>query len=284
MFDKTLFAGRYVLITGGGSGLGRSMALRLAELGADIAICGRREDVLDEAVAALAAATGRDCARRFACDIRDAAQVEAMLDRIWADRPLDALINNAAGNFIARSETLSPRAVDAVLNVVAHGSAYVTLGCGRRWLDEGRAASVLTIATTYAETGSAYVVPSAMGKAALVAMTRSLAVEWGGRGIRLNAVAPGPFPTAGAWERLVPRADLAARFETNNPLGRAGRHEELADLAAFLLSPAAGYINGEVVTIDGGEWLQGAGQFNFLSELTDDEWEAIKPSKAKPSS
>lgn len=284
MFDMTLFAGRYVLITGGGSGLGRSMALRLAQLGADIAICGRREDVLDEAVAALDAAAGRKCARRFACDIRDAAQVEAMLDQIWADRPLDALINNAAGNFIARSETLSPRAVDAVLNVVAHGSAYVTLGCGRRWLDEGRTASVLTIATTYAETGSAYVVPSAMGKAALVAMTRSLAVEWGGRGIRLNAVAPGPFPTAGAWERLVPRADLAARFETNNPLGRAGRHEELADLAAFLLSPAAGYINGEVVTIDGGEWLQGAGQFNFLSELTDEEWEAIKPSKAKPSS
>jgi NAD(P)-dependent dehydrogenase (short-subunit alcohol dehydrogenase family) len=165
---------------------------------------------------------------------------------------------------------------------VLHGSAYVTVACGRRWLAEKRAASVLSIVTSYAWTGSAYVVPSAMAKAAVLAMTRSLAVEWGGRGVRLNAIAPGPFPTQGAWERLVPRPDLAHRFETNNPLGRPGRHEELANLAAFLLSDAAGYINGEVVTIDGGEWLQGAGQFNFLSELTDADWAAVRPKKPKP--
>jgi NAD(P)-dependent dehydrogenase (short-subunit alcohol dehydrogenase family) len=194
-------------------------------------------------------------------------------------RPLDALVNNAAGNFIARTEELSPRALDAVLNIVLHGSAYVTLGCGRRWLAGGQRASVLSIVTTYAWTGSAYVVPSAMAKAGVLAMTRSLAVEWGGRGVRLNAIAPGPFPTAGAWERLVPRPELARIFETRNPLGRAGQHIELANLASFLLSDGAGYINGEVVTIDGGEWLQGAGQFNFLREMTEEDWAALRPKR-----
>jgi NAD(P)-dependent dehydrogenase (short-subunit alcohol dehydrogenase family) len=213
------------------------------------------------------------------CDIRDAAAVEAMIAQIWRDQPLDALVNNAAGNFIARTEELSPRAVDAVLNIVLHGTAYVTLACGKRWLGEQRKAAVLSIITTYATTGSAYVVPSAMAKAGVQAMTRSLAVEWGGRGVRLNAIAPGPFPTPGAWERLVPRPELAREFETKNPLGRAGRHEELANLASFLLSDGAGYINGEVVTIDGGEWLMGAGQFNFLRQLTEADWQALKPKK-----
>ncbi len=194
-----------------------------------------------------------------ACDIRDAAAVEDMVAAIWAQAPLDALVNNAAGNFIARTETLSPRAVDAVVDIVLHGTAYVTIACGKRWLAEARRASVLSIVTTYAWTGSGYVVPSAMAKAGVLAMTRSLAVEWGGRGVRLNAIAPGPFPTPGAWERLVPRPDLAC----------------------YLLSEEAGYINGEVVTIDGGEWLQGAGQFNFLSELGDAEWQALRPKKDK---
>jgi NAD(P)-dependent dehydrogenase (short-subunit alcohol dehydrogenase family) len=278
MFQTDLLRGKRVLVTGGGTGLGLAMGRRFLELGASLVICGRREQVLRDAAADLEkAAPGRIA--WHVCDIRDAAAVDAMLAAIWNDGPLDALVNNAAGNFIARTEELSTRAVDAVLGIVLHGSAYVTLGCGKRWLAEGRRAGVLSIVTTYAWTGSAYVVPSAMAKAGVLAMTQSLAVEWGGRGVRLNAIAPGPFPTKGAWERLVPRADLAQRFETKNPLGRVGRHEELANLASFLLSDGAGYINGEVVTIDGGEWLQGAGQFNFLSELTDADWQAMKPKK-----
>jgi NAD(P)-dependent dehydrogenase (short-subunit alcohol dehydrogenase family) len=278
MFQTDLLRGKRVLVTGGGTGLGLAMGRRFLELGATLVICGRREQVLREAAADLEqAARGR--VAWHVCDIRDPAAVDAMLAAIWQSAPLDALVNNAAGNFIARTEELSPRAVDAVLGIVLHGSAYVTIGCGKRWLAEGHKAAVLSIVTTYAWTGSAYVVPSAMAKAGVLAMTRSLAVEWGGRGVRLNAIAPGPFPTKGAWERLVPRADLAQRFETKNPLGRVGRHEELANLASFLLSDGSGYINGEVVTIDGGEWLQGAGQFNFLSELTDADWQGMKPKK-----
>lgn len=278
MFQTDLLRGKRVLVTGGGTGLGLAMGRRFLELGASLVICGRREQVLRDAAADLEKAAPSRIAWHV-CDIRDAAAVDAMLEAIWNDGPLDALVNNAAGNFIARTEELSTRAVDAVLGIVLHGSAYVTLGCGKRWLAEGRRAGVLSIVTTYAWTGSAYVVPSAMAKAGVLAMTQSLAVEWGGRGVRLNAIAPGPFPTKGAWERLVPRADLAQRFETKNPLGRVGRHEELANLASFLLSDGAGYINGEVVTIDGGEWLQGAGQFNFLSELTDADWQGMKPKK-----
>lgn len=278
MFQTDLLRGKRVLVTGGGTGLGLAMGRRFLELGASLVICGRREQVLRDAAADLEKAAPSRIAWHV-CDIRDAAAVDAMLEAIWNDGPLDALVNNAAGNFIARTEELSTRAVDAVLGIVLHGSAYVTLGCGKRWLAEGRRAGVLSIVTTYAWTGSAYVVPSAMAKAGVLAMTQSLAVEWGGRGVRLNAIAPGPFPTKGAWERLVPRANLAQRFETKNPLGRVGRHEELANLASFLLSDGAGYINGEVVTIDGGEWLQGAGQFNFLSELTDADWQAMKPKK-----
>ncbi|HVJ35685.1 MAG TPA: SDR family oxidoreductase [Terriglobia bacterium] len=278
MFQADLLKGKRILVTGGGTGLGYSMGHRFLELGAELVICGRRIEVLEEAAAKLTAETGGKV-EIHSCDIRDAEAVDKMIAAIWENGPLDSLVNNAAGNFIAKTEDLSPRAIDAVLNIVLHGSAYATLACGKRWLKEGRKASVLSIVTTYAWTGSAYVVPSAMAKAGVLAMIRSLAVEWGGRGVRLNAIAPGPFPTKGAWERLVPNEKLAKKFETNNPLQRVGEHIELANLATFLLSDFAGYINGEVVTIDGGEWLQGAGQFNFLREMSDADWDALKPKK-----
>lgn len=278
VFRTDLLAGKRVLVTGGGTGLGLAMGRRFLELGADLAICGRRGAVLEKAAADLGHLHGR-WVTTHVCDLREPDAVEEMIERLWRDRPLDALVNNAAGNFIARSETLSSRALDAVLGIVLHGSGYATLACGRRWIAEGRPGAVLSIVTTYAWTGSAYVVPSAMAKAGVLAMTRSLAVEWGPKRIRLNAIAPGPFPTPGAWERLVPKPDLARIFETRNPMGRAGRHEELANLASFLLAEESGYINGEVVTIDGGEWLQGAGQFNFLSRLTAADWEEMRPKK-----
>ncbi len=278
MFKPDLLAGKRILITGGGSGLGKSIGHRYLELGASLAICGRREHVLRETAEAFAQQFGRPVTFHV-CDIRDPDAVEAMVGEIWQDGPVDVLVNNAAGNFIARTETLSHRAVDAVVGIVLHGTAYVTLACGKRWLAQSYPGCVLSIVTTYAWTGSAYVVPSAMAKAGVLAMTRSLAVEWGGRGVRLNAIAPGPFPTPGAWERLVPRPDLAKTFETRNPLGRAGEHRELADLATFMVADGSGYMNGEVVTLDGGEWLRGAGQFNFLEVMKASEWDALSHRK-----
>ncbi|MEQ8354226.1 MAG: SDR family oxidoreductase [Kiloniellaceae bacterium] len=275
MFQDNLLQDKRILITGGGTGLGKSMGRRVLELGARLVICGRRETVLAETQAEFEADfPGRT--RALPCDLRDPARVEAMVDTIWAEAPLDALVNNAAGNFLARTESLSPRALDAVLAVVMHGTAYVTLACGRRWLTEKHAGTVLSIVATYAATGSPFVVPSAMAKAGVLAMTRSLAVEWGGRGIRLNAIAPGPFPTEGAWARLVPNEEMDRAWMSKIPLGRVGEHRELADLAVFLLAEGSGYINGEVVTIDGGEWLKGAGQFSLMEALSEADWEAMR--------
>jgi NAD(P)-dependent dehydrogenase (short-subunit alcohol dehydrogenase family) len=276
MFRDDLLRDKRVLITGGGTGIGKSMGRRVLELGGRLAICGRRAEVLAATKAEFDAAFGERTTAHV-CDVRDAAAVDAMIEAAWqAHGGVDALVNNAAGNFIARTETLSARAVDAVLNIVLHGSANTPLACGRRWIDAGTPGNVLSIVTSYAWTGSAYVVPSAMAKAGVLAMTRSLAVEWGPKKIRLNAIAPGPFPTEGAWSRLMPNDDYARRFETRMPLGRPGEHRELADLAIFLLADGSAYITGEVVTIDGGEWLGNAGQFNMLRDMTDAEWEAYR--------
>jgi NAD(P)-dependent dehydrogenase (short-subunit alcohol dehydrogenase family) len=278
MFVSNLLSGKRYLITGGGSGLGKMMARKICELGGNVCICGRRENILIETVNELNEEFGLR-STWYSLDIRDPEAVISAVNTIWGEAPIDGLINNAAGNFLARTETISHRALDAVLNIVAHGSAYMTMACGKKWIANDRPGNVLSIITTYAWTGSAYVVPSAMGKAAVLAMTRSLAVEWGPKKIRLNAIAPGPFPTKGAWERLVPTKKLANIWKKRNPLERTGKHEELMNLVAYLLSDQSSYINGDTITIDGGEWLAGAGQFNFANILSDDEWDEITPSK-----
>ncbi len=284
MFQNDLLKGKKILVTGGGTGLGKSMTQRFLELGAEVAICGRREAVLKEAAADLMQKTGGKVTA-FPLDIRVAEAVDETIGAIWADRPLDALVNNAAGNFISRTEDLSPRAFDAIANIVLHGSFYVTAACGRRWLKEGRNGNILSIVTTWVRTGSPYVVPSAMAKAGLAAMTRSLAVEWGPKGIRINAIAPGPFPTEGAWARLSPKSELAERPLEAIPMRRVGRHEELANLAAYLLADQSEYLTGEVIAIDGGQALNSAGGFARLASLTDEDWtdirETIKSVNAK---
>lgn len=284
MFQTDLLAGKRILITGGATGLGKSMGKRFVELGASLYICGRREDVLKHAADELSATRPAAQVKTFSCDVRDKERVEAMLDEFWKDGPLDVLVNNAAGNFISRTEDLSIGAFEAVIGIVLMGTIHCTMACGKRWLKAGHHANVLNITTVYAESGSPYVVPSAVAKAGVLNLTRSLAVEWGSRGIRFNAIAPGPIPTEGAFSRLMPVKSLEDLAKKRNPLGRFGTHEELADLAAFLVSDRSGYINGEQIVMDGGEWLKGAGEFSHLGDLmTPEMWEAIKPKKKKES-
>jgi NAD(P)-dependent dehydrogenase (short-subunit alcohol dehydrogenase family) len=279
MFENNLLHGKRILITGGGTGLGKGMAQRFLELGATVYICGRRESVLQQTAAELAAATGGTI-QALPCDVRNLEAVEAMIDAIWREAPLDILVNNAAGNFIARTEDLSPRAFDSVIGIVLMGTLHATMACGRRWVKSGQRGTVLSISATYAPSGSAYVVPSAISKAGVEALTRSLAVEWGNRGIRMNAIAPGPIPTQGAFSRVLPRPDLEKLALDRNPLHRFGTVEELANLAAFLVSDGSCYINGEVIRMDGGEFLQGAGEFSNLGRaLSDNDWESMKPGK-----
>jgi len=283
MFASDLLQGKRALITGGGTGLGKAMARRYLELGASVYICGRREHVLQSTCNELASATGGEI-HAYSCDVREVAAVEECIARIWNDGPLDILVNNAAGNFLARTEDLSAGAWQAVIGIVLMGTINMTTCCGRRWLAEKKSAVVLNIVATYASSGSGsgYVVPSAVSKAGVQALTRSLAVEWGSRGIRMNAIAPGPIPTEGAFSRLLPKKELERLAIDRIPLRRFGTPEELANLAAFLVSDGAAYINGEIVTMDGGEWLQGAGEFNYLGyTMTDVDWEKFKPTKKK---
>jgi NAD(P)-dependent dehydrogenase (short-subunit alcohol dehydrogenase family) len=282
MFRADLLQNKRILITGGGTGLGKGMAQRFLSLGATVYICGRRKEVLSATQLELRETTGGSI-HALPCDVRSADAVDGMIEAIWRDGPLDILINNAAGNFLARTEDLSLRAFDAVIGIVLLGTIHVTMACGRRWLAANHPATVLNITTTYTRTGSAYVVPSATAKAGVEAFTRSLAVEWGNRGIRMNAIAPGPIPTEGAFSRLLPRPELEQLARQRNPMGRFGTVEELSNLAAFLVSDGCPYINGEVVTMDGGEWLQGAGEFSQLGRmLSNAEWEALRPKKSRP--
>lgn len=275
------FAGKTVLITGGGTGLGRSMAATLGKLGANIVIASRKLDVIEQAARELAEETGAQVLG-LSCDVRKMEEVEAMLNAAWQRfGRVDALINNAAGNFISPTEALSHRAFEVVVDIVLKGSINCTLACGKRWIADGKPANVLSVVTTYAWTGTAYTVPSACGKAGVLALMRSLAVEWGPHQIRCNAVAPGPFPTEGAWSRLFP-VDLLppevvreASPEYRIPLGRVGEHEELANLCSYMVSDFAGYLNGECITLDGGEWLQQAGQFSWVRNIPKELWPQI---------
>lgn len=282
MYQTDLLKDRTILITGGGTGLGAAMALRFAELGASLFLVGRREDPLIQTVADIRATGAR--AGWFSADIRDFDAVERAIAAAEAELgPIDTLVNNAAGNFIARTEKLSPNAFDAVVGIVLRGTFHCTLALGRKWIAAKQPGTILNIVTTYADAncGSGFVVPSACAKSGVLAMTRSLAVEWARHKIRLNAIAPGPFPTEGAFSRLVITKESEERARDRHPMKRFGRAEELANLAAFLVSAESGYINGECVVIDGGEWLRGAGEFNHLVDLPDAAWDALEAARKK---
>lgn len=277
MLKDDALKGKTIVITGGGTGLGKAMCTYFLKLGADVVITSRKLDVLEATAAELESETGGKVLP-VACDVRNYEEVENMLDRaVKLFGKVDGLVNNAAGNFISPTERLSANAFSTVIDIVLKGSANCSLAFGKYWIAGKQPGTVLNIVATYAFTGSAYVVPSACAKGGVLAMTRSLAVEWGRHGIRTNAIAPGPFPTKGAWERLLP-GEMARNFDFKNrvPLKRVGEHQELANLAAFLMSDFSGYINGEVITIDGGEWLQGAGQFSALEIIPDKLWDNIE--------
>jgi NAD(P)-dependent dehydrogenase (short-subunit alcohol dehydrogenase family) len=280
MFRPGLMKGERILITGGGTGLGKVMAEACLLLGADVYIWGRRGNVIEATAKELSDAHGGKCIG-MACDIRVPEAIHDAMDQVWAGGALTGLVNNAAGNFISRTEDLSPRGFDAIANIVFRGSFFVTLDAGKRWLAEGKHASVVSILTTWVWNGGPFTVPSAMSKAGLNVMTQSLAVEWGNRGIRFNAIAPGPFPTAGAWSRLNPGSAAAAGeappppADATIPLGRNGEMRELANLAVYLLHPGSAYVNGQTIAIDGGSHLQGGG-FNRLAGWGDAEWAAAR--------
>ncbi|WP_322516328.1 SDR family oxidoreductase [Rhodopseudomonas palustris] len=277
MFSDQLLAGRRILVTGGGTGLGKSMAARFLQLGAEVHICGRRKGVCDETATELMDQFGGKV-MTYGVDIRDSAAVDHMVETIFADGPLTDLINNAAGNFISRTEELSPRGFDAVANIVMHGTFYVTHAVGRRWIAGGHRGNVVSITTTWVRNGSPYVVPSAMSKSAIHAMTMSLATEWGRYGIRLNTIAPGEIPTEGMSKRIKPGDEAGARTVKMNPMGRVGTMEELQNVAVFLISGGCDWINGETIAMDGAQGLAMGGNFYQLRDWSNSDWDQAKAS------
>jgi len=276
MFKEGLLRGKRILVTGGGTGLGKEMATHYASLGADIVICGRRLNVLEETADEIKSNHNVDVLPQ-SLDIRSPQDVDDFIDQIFATKPLDGLVNNAAGNFISPTKMLSPRGFDAIANIVFHGTFYVTHSVGRRWIEAGLKGNIISILATWVWTGSPYVVPSAMSKSAINAMTKSLAVEWGPYNIRVNAIAPGPFPTEGAWARLSPKGDLDNDSSYSAiPLGRVGEMSELQNLASFLMADGCDYLTGQTIAIDGAQYITGGGTFSGLSKLKDSDWEEIK--------
>ena len=282
MFKKDLLQNKRILITGGGTGLGKEMASHFAEHGADLYICGRRENVLKE--------TADEITKKYGVkvnyqtlDIRASKDVDDYVQSIFDDGPLDGLVNNAAGNFISPTKDLSHKGFDAIANIVFHGTFYMTHSVGRRWIESSSKGSIINILTTWVWTGSPYVVPSAMSKSGINAMTKSLAAEWGKYGIKVNGIAPGPFPTKGAWSRLMPPGfeDFEDNMKNKIPMKRFGERHELENLASYLMSDESGYINGEVITIDGGEWLAGAGEFSELTKIPESMWKAMAERRKK---
>lgn len=271
-----------IIVTGGGTGLGRSMGKYFLELGANLVITSRKKEVIDKTAAELSAETGGKVLA-VACDVRKYEEIENVI-KTAEDTfgSVNGVVNNAAGNFISPTERLSHRAFDIVVDIVLKGSYYTTLAAGKNWISKKQSGTFLNIVTTYAWTGSGYVVPSACGKAGVLALTRSLAVEWAKYNIRSNAIAPGPFPTEGAWSRLLP-GELVKKFDPAQrvPLKRVGEHQELANLAAYLMSDFSAYVNGEVITIDGGEWLRNGGEFSHLEQIPDAMWEMMEKSRGK---
>ena len=282
MLRDDALKGKTIVVTGGGTGLGRSMSEYFITLGANVVINRRKLEVLEQTAEEMRKSTGGQVLP-VACDVRAYDQVEAMLASSREKfGPIHAVLNNAAGNFISPTERLSHRAFDIVVDIVLRGTYNVTLAAGKEWIEKKSGGTFLNIVTTYAWTGSGYVVPSACAKAGVLALTRSLAAEWGKYGIRSNAIAPGPFPTKGAWDRLFP-ADVAKAIDPmlRIPLGRFGEHQELANLAAYLISDFTGYVNGEVVTIDGGEWVKGGGEFNGLEAVPSEMWDQLEKMRKK---
>ncbi|MBI1187756.1 MAG: SDR family oxidoreductase [Alphaproteobacteria bacterium] len=276
MFRDGLLQGERILVTGGGTGLGKEMAEAFLKLGAEVIIWGRRGEVLKEAADELMGKHGGKVVP-MACDIRAAEAIKENLDEIWSTGALTGLVNNAAGNFISRTQDLSPRGFDAIANIVFRGSFYVTLDIGKRWIEEKRKGSVISILTTWVWNGSPFTVPSAMSKAGLNAMTQSLAVEWGHYGIRFNAIAPGPFPTKGAWERLSPgQSTDGSTRQTTNPMGRVGEMHELCNLAVFLMAPGCDYLTGQTIAIDGAMYQASGGNFSGLAAWSDEQWAAAR--------